>query len=537
MIFGGFQGSNQSASPVPHSGGAYPPPMPVNHGLIPVTRVDTFGRPMVSMPPTIDTHPAVAMNQGPLTPHSFHGSQSSRNEDFASKPMVNGTNGINGVNGVNLVNGVDAARPGLPPGGGRPPYHPSNQPPFGPDGVEVDEVMDFAEHFGAMFARPEFADCEIVLAMAGHLSSINSQYPGAPNGPLRFPAHQIVLSRHRVLRDMIFETSQQTNGPREIRIVSDDPFLRPDAMWRAIKYMYGCRYVPIPQGLEVESDVEKFHFALAYAAAGARLEVPNISVTAVREAAKLLSWDTIEKGLEFALTGMEVTNNRMHLPHAFPHFRYKHGSYVGELVEKMVMFLVTNFPDNFVLDPKVDNTRYSRLPAPPASSHDQAGSDTSDYQIQRASQPASRMANINIKFGDMDPNESNGQVQDESVYQDGGHWATLSRILLNLPYEMLKFVLESNSHGGVPGWRTAQDRRRVMAEVIAQREMRRLRLVGELAAGRYQGSVPMEELRCKEPRLLEGTWSSVCWREECLATHDVPIMGRTWSSMVPLVDV
>lgn len=471
---------------------------------------------MVATAP-IETHAPVTMNHGPLTPHSFHGSQSSRNEDFNGKSLANG------------INGVDVARPGpLPGGAGRPPFHPNNQPPFSPDGFEVGEAMGFADHVSSMFARSEFADCELVLVMPDRLTSINSQYPGLVNGPLRLPAHLLVLSHHPMLRKMIHESAQSGVQPREVRVVSDDPFLRADAMWRAVKYLYGCRYVPIPHGLEKESDVEKFHFTLGYAAAGARLEVPYVSITAVREASKLIGWDTVEKGLEFALAGLEIHPDRTQIPHTFPQFRYKHGVYVGELVEKIMMFLITRFPTNFGLDTTVEEPRYARLPALPVRSQDQPAPETINHNIHGGQAPP-RMTNINIKFGDMDPGEANGRTQNGPSQYPGGHSAALSRILLNLPFEMLKLVLESNGLGGVSGWQTVQDRRRVMADVLAEREARRLRFICELAAGRYQGPVPMDGLHSKEPRLLDGTWSNVCWKEEYLPNADVPMMGRMWA--------
>lgn len=474
---------------------------------------------MTSMAP-IDTHAPAAMNHGPLTPHSFHGSQSSRNEDFTVKPQVNGINGINGV---------DIGRRGPPLGVGRPPYHPNNQPPFSP---EIGEAVDFAQYISSMFANPDFADCEMVLVMPDRLSSTNSQYPGMPNGPLRLPAHQLVLSRHPMLRKMLHESNQLGDGPRQIRIVSDDPFLRADAMWRAVKYLYGSQYVPLPLGLEKESEVEKLLFTLGYAAAGACLEVPHISIIAVREATKLLSWDTIEKCLEFALVDMEIHPGRVHVPHAFPQFRYKHGVYVGELVEAITMFLITQFPSNFALDTTVEDPPYSRLPALPTTYQDQSGHKAFSHSVHHGGQPLSRKGNMNIKFGDMDSNEANGHAQDvPSSQYAGGHLATLSRILLALPFEMLKLILESNGNGVVSGWQTAQDRRRVMSDVVAEREARRLRFIGGMMAGKYQGPVPTEGLRSKEPRLLDGLWSNACWKEECLPASDVPIMGRIWEPL------
>lgn len=510
----GYQGSNAS-SPVPHPGGAFQAPVPMPHEQIPIAGVDSFGRPILATAP-INGQAPVAMNHGPLTPHSFHGSQSSRDAaELANRQMINGSNG------------VDVGRPGPPPGLSHPSQNNNNhQSQFEPSGFQVGEAVDLAEYISSMFARPEFADCEVVLEIPNCLTPINSAHSiGEPAGPLRLPAHLLVLSHHPLLRRMIQEQGGQSDVVREIRIASDDPFLRADSMWRAIKYLYGFRYVPLPLEIQKQSNVEKFHFILGYAAAGARLEVPHISITAMREAIEHLSWDTVEKGVEFAMGGLEFHDRPMHVPHAFPQFRYRHGTYVGELVDKTMVFLATNFPSNFVLDTNVEDPRYSRLPVCIP------GHGISSQSSKNGHGP-SRTSSINIRFGDMEPSETN-----HSQFQPGqtsvNHLAALSRLLINLPYEVLKLVLESNGLGGVAGWRTVQDRRRAMTAVVAEREARRAHLIRELAAGRHDFRVPMDGLRSKEPCLLPSNWSNVCWKEECLPDTEGPVMNRVW---IPLGD-
>lgn len=513
MLFG-YHGSNGS-SPIPHPGGAFPAPMPMPHEQLPFTGIDGLGRPILATAP-INGQGPVAVSHTPLTPHSFHGSQSSRDAaELVNRQMANGSNG------------VDVGRPGPPPGISHPAHITHPQPAFDHNGFQVGEAMDFAEYISSMFARPEFADCELVLDIPDYLTSINSsQSAGEPGGPLRLPAHQLVLSHHPLLRRMIREQGRQMDRTREIRIASDDPFLRADSMWRAIKYLYGFRYVPLPLEIQKQSNVEKFHFILGYAAAGARLEVPHISITAMREAIEYLSWDTVERGVEFALGGLEFHDRPMHVPHAFPQFRYRHGTYVGELVDKTMVFLATNFPSNFVLDTNVDDPRYSRLPIC------LPGHEISNQALKNGHVP-SGASSINIRFGDMEPNETNGHGQLHPAQTSGPQLAALSRLLINLPYEILKLVLESNGLGGVAGWRTVQDRRRAMTAVIAEREARREHLIRELAAGRHESGLPIDGLRSKEPCLLPGSWSNVCWKEECLSNPEGPIMNRVW---IPLGD-
>lgn len=502
--------------------------MSMAHDQIPVTGVDGLGRPILA-PTPLDVQGPVVMNHGnhgPLTPHSLHGSHSSRNEDWGHKVLP-----------VNGVNGVEAGRPGPLPGSNRHSYHPSNPGPFAPDYDTLGEAMGFNDFISSMFSRAEFADCEVVLVMPERLTSVNSHFPGARNGPLRFPAHQVILAQHPLLRSMIQEQQRQADGPCELRIDSDDPFLRADAMWRAVKFLYGCRYAPPPPHLETQPDVERFHFALGYAAAGARLEVPPVSIAAVREASKLLSWDTIEKGLEYTLAGLQVHEQAIHVPHNFPTFRFKHGVYVGEIAEKIVLFLITCFPNSFTLDPTVDDPRYTRLPALVVPSRDQSAPTISPgwSEPNRSSSTVngghggSRMSSINIRFGDMDLTETNAYNQSPAPQQSVELRSALSRMLLNLPFEMLRLVLETNSLGGVSGWQTVQDRRRAMADVVAERESRRLRFLRELVTGGYHGPVPMEGLRSKVPQAMEMSWSNVCWKEECVpnAAEGLSI-NRVW---------
>lgn len=518
LVFGGFNGSNAS-SPAPHSGGAFPPPVPMAHEPLPGNGAGAFVRPMVTAAPAVDGYGPVPVSHGPLTPRSIHGSQSSRNgEEFLGRPPVNG------------LNGLEFGRPGPPPGAARAPFPPNTQPPFSPPGFDVDESMGFVNYIGQMFARPDFADCDVVLVIPEHLTSTNSQYPGKPNGPLRLPAHALVLAHHPMLGSLMQEQAHHSDGPREVRIASDDPFLRADSLWRAIKYVYGYRYVPLPRDVEKESDMEKFHFALGCVAAGALLDLLPISISGVREASKLVSWDTVEKGLDFALTDALVNVDHVgEGQHPLLQFRYKYGPSVGELVDKIMMFLIMRFPSHFTLDTTVQDSRYVRLPRLAAELPSPQGQSKPEVGHHNpAGHNASRMSSINIRFGDMDLGDANGR---HSTKLSDGHNAALSRILLNLPFEMLKSLLESNGLGGVPGWQTIQDRQRVMSDVVAEREARRLHFVGELMAGRYPGPVPSEGLRSKEPQLLKGPWNSVCWKEECLPTADVPMMLRKWAPL------
>lgn len=517
LVFGGFPGSN-TPSPAPNSGGVFPPPVNMAREQMPVPGIDAFGRPMLSAAPN-DSIVQVAMNHGPMTPHSFHESQSSRTADEigATVPFMNGHSGM------------EFRGPRPPPGIARVPPAPSNQPQFNAEGLEIADAMMFTDRINDMFSKPAFADCDVCLVLPDRLTPINSQHPGQLDAPLRMPAHKLILSMNPILANLMQKQAEQQNalrhGLHEVRIASDDPYLRADSMWRAIKHVYGFRYVPMGKISPDNSDVEKFHFALGYAAAGALLEIPHISINAIGEASKLLSWDTLEKGVEFALRDSVMVLNRMDGPHGrlFP-FQYRHGVYVNELVGQIIMFIITHFPNNFTLDTTVDNTRYARLP-PTLPAREIAGPEIVNG-IRAPPQMSSRKSMP--RFGDLDPDEHDGDAKTVSHQEPFEHTAALSRILLNLPFEMVKFLLESNGIGGVSGWQTAQDRLRALPHVVAARENRRLRFVSEFMAGRHEGPDPGAALRSQEPQLLEGVWNSVCWREQCVPNGDAPVIERVW---------
>ncbi|KAJ0109778.1 hypothetical protein J7T55_004328 [Diaporthe amygdali] len=517
LVFGGFPGSN-TPSPAPVSGGAFAPPVTMAREQMPVPGIDAFGRPMLPAAPN-DGLVQLPMNHGPMTPHSFHDSQSSRtaDENGTIVPFMNGHNGM------------DFTRPRPPPGIARVPHPPNNQPQFNAEGPEVVDAMMFTDRINTMFASPAFADCDICLVLPERLTSVNSQHPGQLNAPLRLPGHKLILSMSPILANLMQKQAEQQEalrrGLHEIRISSDDPYLRADSMWRAIKHVYGFRYVPMGKIAPDNSEIEQFHFVLGYAAAGALLEIPHISINAMGEASKLLSWDTVEKGVEFALRDSAIVLNRMDVPQGrlFPQFQYRHGIYVNELVERIMMFIITHFPNNFTLDTMVDDPRYTRLP-PTSSARETKGPEMAN-NIRVPPQISSRKSMP--RFGDLEPDEdSYGQVV--SHQEPFEHAAALSRILLNLPFEMVKFLLESNSIGGVSGWQTAQDRRRALPHVIAARENRRLRFVSDFMAGRHEGPDPGAALRSQEPQLLEGVWNSVCWRERFVLNGDAPIIERVW---------
>ncbi|RAL66847.1 hypothetical protein DID88_007630 [Monilinia fructigena] len=163
-------------------------------------------------------------------------------------------------------------------------------------------------HLREQFAQPEFSDCVLEL-----------RYSDDRAPPLQISGHRLIFSRSLVLKGLITSGAQanchspQTN--QNILIESDDRYLRSDAFSLAVRYLYGgpildldamarfpAPYIgsaPIPS----TPPAERFNFTLGYVASGVVLQIPQIWKTGCSIASQLITWDTAEKALEFALEG------------------------------------------------------------------------------------------------------------------------------------------------------------------------------------------------------------------------------------------
>lgn len=538
LIFGGFHGSNTS-SPAPHSGGMFPPPGAMSYAPehMAAAPVDEYGRPYLAATP-VDGYPRGTNNFGPSTPHSFHDSQSSNHvEDngYGPPPFVNG------------LNGQEHKRYGGPAASISARYPPVSGPPPMLDMENREEVYRIVQ---VGFSNPEFADCEVCLHLSDSASSENLQPPVARR-PLQIPAHRLILARSPVLRTQLL-THGTPNG--KLHIPSDDPYLRSDAFWFALQSLYGNPLHEVqPDTMEGSHNLDKFDMALAYAAAGSLLQVAPITVQGIRDASRLINWGTLEKGLAFALTGATIL-----YPHGsddpsaqFLIPQYKHGVYVHDFAAAIMAFIIDNFPSHFILDTTVLDPKYARIPSTPASppsteptiAHGTSGFNPASHMrgmpgsSQMPQNP--RMSNprlSNIQFGDLSPLKSNGQgssSQQSPTSPSDMVTSMLSRILLNLPFDLLKYILESQGLGNASGWTAMQDRHRVVSEVIAEREARRLRALDAVLSGRVPNAQAIQaRLQGQESQGVGDIWDALSWKEEVSPTGtDGPYMVRSWNRL------
>ncbi|KAF4637780.1 hypothetical protein G7Y89_g299 [Cudoniella acicularis] len=450
----------------------------------------------------------------PSTPRSFHGSQSSAPNDqengpafYSQYPTAVISNGSNGhIDEVRLYQqprpkprtGSQALAP-VP--NAFPPQAPS-QPPMSID--HLDGLMNYLQ---LQFADPTLADYTLELRYADDRAA-----------PVRIPGHNIMFARSPTLKALIMEHAQDSNrdgvAARTLLIESDDRFLRSDAFWMAMQRLYGGPLLDLGALAGMSSfpnmhmtapmpgiPADRFDLALGYAAAGNILQIPPVIARGVEIAGHFVSWPTLEKALDFALDGGLDSQWTLANNHESGRSPSTYGPAVNMLIHQALNFIIPAFPPNFDLDVSVGEfMRSRRLPA---------------LVEERPSAPNPRLSFI--KFGDHPTEES---VRSTT---SGSEIVTLSKVLLNLPFHLLKYVLESPRLGNVQGWATTALRQKVMHAVIEEREKRRLNV--------YRNS----HLTNSERKMNHHIWEAVGWQEsvEPLGGNEItPTLTRTWVDYV-----
>lgn len=432
-----------------------------------------------SMTPAFDTHrPAV---YDPSTPQSFQGSQASvPNEQEAGFSNQYNAAVPNGANGY-----VDEGRqysrlPRLPPVTGSHGQQPSNYItyPVVPN-PEPDNYDGLVYYLRNHFANPEFADCHLEL-----------RYSDDRAHPIRIPGHSLIFARSPKLKSLM-ESQVQSSSGKFLLIESSDRFLRSDGFNMAIERLYGGRLMSARDDYEPttgqsyfatnELSARRFDTALGYAVAGCILDLHVVTSRGVQVAAEFISWQTIEKALDFAIDGGL-------LPHWMEPGEISntptYGTPVGRLLSMALDFISQSFPANFQLDPSAAEPAHNRrLPTVPQ--------DRVATQNRRLS---------SLKFGDH-PGEHgvNHQVDDPVS-------AILSRILLNLPFPLLKYALESDLLGANEGWagRNSTVRDNAMIVVVKERESRRLKALASILSKTDLSSAFYEALHMRERTVLHN---------------------------------
>jgi hypothetical protein len=203
--------------------------------------------------------------------------------------------------------------------------------------------------------------------------------------------------------------------------------------------------------------------ALRYTATGAWLKLLPVASRGVEVAGGLLHWDTISTALAFALDGglsqlwnvedgsedrASTSSSDDSLGRPETTFTPTYDPYATNLLQRIVDFTVHVFPSNFYLDASAPQLETCpRLPTlPPSHESRQSRSDP------RLSQ---------IRFG---------EIPIEDHQRPSFATTTISSVLLSLPFQLLKCVLEHYDLAARLGPETVAS---IMRQVVAERETRR----------------------------------------------------------------
>lgn len=443
-------------------------------------------------------------NNFDVATHSFHGSQSSATNEqengpafYSQYPTAVISNGSNGH--VDEVRLYQQPRP-KPRTGSQPVAAPNgfgNMPPP-PMGDHLDGLIPYIQ---SQFADPSFADYTLEL-----------RYSDDRAPPVRIPGHNLIFARSPTLKLLMTAQARDSNGDgltvRTLLLETDDRFLRSDGFWMAVQRLYGCpllEFGPITtlnvqhaafSGSMPGAPQDRFDLALGYAAAGTLLQIPPVVARGAEIAAHLVNWVTVERALDFALDGGLDAQWTLNTQIEQTRSTSTYGPAVNVLIHNALNFIITAFPAGLELDTTApEPIRNRRLPF---------------IQENRGSGQNPRLSLI--KFGDHPSQDSMRSNSANPIP------FTLSKILLNLPFHLLKYVLESSRLGNVQGWATTALRTKIMHQVIEEREKRRIKA--------FSSYVPNVERKANFK-----DWEAVGWQEEVVpydGNEATPTLDRTW---------
>jgi hypothetical protein len=405
------------------------------------------------------------------------------------------------------------------------------------------QTLDFLR--GAI-QNEEFSDCTLELRL------INADYSRQHRAPLVVPCHRFIISQSPRLKHLL--RMRDSSADQRLVIELQDQYMRYDAFDFTLRTLYGWDLGdgPLPAYRAPQGVKDAFDLSLGYAAAASYLFLPLVHAKAMRYACHQLHWDTIERACQFALPSA-----------IFPRPTLQAGASssdaltASELLDAIVAFLVHNLPSDFILDVDAGDCGFSRLPLAstavlagrnmpsivhdssrpgqePLTPHSRHGS-MGQAQMPRTSRSSNPRLST-IQFGDLSLN-GNGNGTSPGGYSDSSSTARqprpvdtiLSRILLNLPFPMLKQILEHPALAKPSGELSIPKRHRLIASIVGEREARRARALDKMDP---QLQVFVEKLESTaEPLIVQqmGDFlvNNMGYKEEVFP-GDVPYLVQTW---------
>jgi hypothetical protein len=361
----------------------------------------------------------------------------------------------------------------------------------------------------------------------------------------------MVFSRSPVLSNLVHQAASQADASAQslqtISLEINNKWVRPDSFYMAVQRLYG---LPLlhgpPQRTSVDvndyaaagSTLERFRFALSYAAAGHSIGWGPVVRRGIEVATGLLSLETVEEALEFALTDYRDRGSH-------DEFTYGDGSRL--LLDNIVGLVANKLSPTFRLDTSAaDAKSYSRLPYDvPSPAVTSTAPEPESPVIARGHNAtylgkAFRSQNHpNIQFGDLSlSNGVNGTAAETPKASQPANLTAhtiLSHILINLPFTSLKMLLESG-YSHMNGWASVEIRYRAVQDAINEREARRRRAIDAVTHGKVPDARTIQAgLQSPEPRHI-GRWSVLGWKENIITRSDIDYasLQRQW---IPLRDV
>ena len=376
------------------------------------------------------------------------------------------------------------------------------------------ELGNVSNYLISQFNRKGLADCCLRLSHSHGKFKATSIY-----------LHGLLITRSPFLAGLLSFTGPDATGCKRLQLELSGDLVRSDAFELALLHLYGEPLLEYESLIRPDfalsgnstttlgishSDnimVDQFEFAIGYAAAGEIFQLPAVKRRGDELASKLISWETLERGLTFTMNGgrgMEkpavnpilsshpsthapsrkssthstasLNSNKENSAIRIPcdaHTRDGprdtcdiHGHLANGLLRDISRYIGSNFPSDFRLQTSAPSLpTVDRLPSTVES---RTFSDPRLSSLQFGSHPSEEVERPNL----------------ESV--------TISRIFISVPFPVLALIF---------GHLTPEIQARHAPSIIEERERRRYRVL-------QSKSVPWAS------RLAGGArWNEVGWEE------------------------
>ncbi|KAJ4303875.1 hypothetical protein N0V88_001473 [Collariella sp. IMI 366227] len=370
---------------------------------------------------------------------------------------------------------------GYPVQGPMPP--PGMNPPMGgPVHPGLRDQEDTLSFLRQSFSDETFSDC--VLEVRFPDSSEFRDHPAYHQlqRAVRAPGHRFVFARSPMLAATM--KTQGTMPGAVIFLEPHDEYLRPDVFWYSLRSLYGWSLADgiLPTELHLRDVKDDLKTALSYVATARYLLLPSVYAVAVHRASQLLFWNTIELAVKFVSQVVAVSQRN-------------DGFSASELVDNVLAFIVHNFPADFVLDASAGDYGFPRFPP---------------------SNPTPRNPNA--------PTIANGSSSGHSRH------SSTSQANMSRQPRLLKQILEHPHLAKLTGEISPTSRQTMIAEVIAEREARRARVLekSDPLLRVYQERVE----NAATPRVVarvDDYWVNNLGFKEEVFPGDLPYLVHTWS--------